>query len=151
MALPTAPGELIKHGLLYRLIPNSPIYWEYDRDRPSPRVFRLRPGERDGVSMYLDGLTSADRLEALEPSFGIYAVQVEHLLTEQRVSVVYMPDGTVPEGVAHVVVRGVNRRVAEWIARQIARRLKPPAAAAATLVSEPEEDRPPDPWQFGPM
>ena len=99
--------------------------------------------------MYLDGFTSLDSLETLEPSFGIYAVKVEDLLRDQRLTVVYMPDDTVPEGAAHVVVSGVNRRVAEWIARQVAYRLKPPAAAPATLVSEADDDRPADPWQSG--
>ena len=138
MALPTAAGEHVIEGLLYRFIPNTNIYWEYDRDRPSPRAFRLRPGEKDGVSMYLDGLTSAERLEALRPTFGIYAVRAEKLLKEQRLSIVYLPDDTLPEGIAHVAISGVNRRVAEWIAREVAHRVKAPDAAVTSLVEEEE-------------
>ena len=144
MALPTAAGQRITRGLIYRFIPNTLVYWEYDRDRPSPRAFRLRPGEKDGVSMYLDGLTSADRLMAMKPMFGICTIRVEELLGEQRVSVLYMPDETLPEGAAHVAVSGVNRRVAEWIAREVAQRLKPPAAAVVSLAEDEEDDRPPD-------
>lgn len=129
-------GQHITDGILYRFIPNLAVYWEYDRDRPSPRVFRSRPGEKDGVSMYIEGHTILARLETLQPSFGICAVNVTRLLQESRLSVIYDPDETLPEGRAHVVVSGVNRRVAEWIAREVAHVVKRPAPAASSLVTD---------------
>lgn len=136
MALPSVAGQRVTDGVLYRFIPNLAVYWEYDRDRPSPRAFRSRPGEKDGVSMYIEGHTSVDRLGALRPSFGIYAIDVERLLQEERLSITYDPDETLPEGHAHVTVAGVNRRVAEWIAREVAYRLNPPGPAVASLTPD---------------
>lgn len=119
-------GQRVTDGTLYRFIPNLDVYWEYDRDRPSPRAFRSRPGETEGVSMYIEGHTTVEQLERLRPAFGIYAIDVTRLLEDERLSVTYDPDETAPEGHAHVVVSGVNRRVAEQIARQLAYRVKPP-------------------------
>ncbi len=134
MALPTVKGELITEGLLYRFIPNLDIYWEYDRDRPSPRAFRRRSNEGD-VSMYLDGLTTVAHLADLKPEFGIYSIRVERLLEHPAVSVIYDPDPMQPEGIAKVAVLGINRARAEWIARQIGERVKPPAAAVKDLAA----------------
>lgn len=86
--------------------------------------------------MFLDGLTSVDRLQELRPNFGIYTVRIEKLTTEQRRTVIYSPDETLQEGIAHVAVSGVNRRVAEWIAREVAERVKPPAAAVLNLLED---------------
>ncbi|MGH7267693.1 MAG: hypothetical protein ACREMB_22985 [Candidatus Rokuibacteriota bacterium] len=134
-------GQRVTEGVLYRFIPNLAVYWEYDRDRPSPRAFRSRPGEKDGVSMYIEGHTTLERLKALRPSFGIYGIEVERLLQEERLSVNYDPDGTLPEGRAHVTVIGVNRRVAEWIGREVAYRVKPPDPAVQSLTT-PVETQP---------
>ncbi len=129
-------GQRVTDGVLYRFIPNLVVYWEYDRDRPSPRVFRSRPGEKDGVSLFIEGHTLLARLEALQPSFGICAIDVARLLQEPRLSVIYDPDETLPEGRAHVVVAGVNRRVAEWIAREVASVVKKPALPASSLMPD---------------
>lgn len=131
MALPTAKGERLTEGLLYRFIPNWRTLWDYDLDRPSPRAFRRRSGEQY-VSMYLDGLTGVQQLEALRPTFGICAVRVEDLLRgpvqDPLIEVVYEPDEEQPEGRAHVAVYGINRRRAEWLAREIAQCIRPPGA-----------------------
>lgn len=136
-------GQHVTHGVLYRFIPNLDVYWEYDRDRPSPRAFRRRPGETDGLSMYIDGHTSVQRLELLQPTFGIYALNVASLSAEARLHVIYDPNDSLPEGRAHVFVTGVNRRVAEWIARDVAYRVKPPGLVASGLPIDVESE--PDP------
>ena len=135
MALPVAEGEKVPEGVVFRFIPNLEIYWEYDRDRPSPRAFRTRPGEAD-VSMYLNGLTTTGCLKVLRPRFGIYAFQVERLLALGSVTVVYDPDETQFEGGAKVAVKGINRRRAELMAREIGERISPPEAAVKSLVSD---------------
>ncbi len=93
--------------------------------------------------MYLHGLTDSERLQALKPAFGICTIRVEELLKEKRLSVSYLPDESLPEGLAHVVVSGMNRRVAEWIAREIAKCLKPPAAAVESLAVNLENEESP--------
>jgi hypothetical protein len=145
VALPTNAGEAVTEGLLYRFIPNLEIYWEYDKDRPAPRVFRQRPSESD-VSMYLDGLTTVERLRALRPAFGIYAVSAERICAFGGMSIRYDPDPSVPEGAAKVAVTGINRRRSHHIARDIAERIRPPARAVASLGGAgsplgPEYDR----------
>jgi hypothetical protein len=132
-------GQRITDGTLYRFVPNLTVYWEYDRDRPSPRVFRSRPGEEDGVSMYLEGHTAVPALERLQPSFGICAIEVQRLLQEPRLSVTYDPQGELPEGRAHVVVSGINRRTAEWIAREVVAVIRRPAPAVSSLAIAGEE------------
>jgi hypothetical protein len=138
VALPTNAGEALTEGLLYRFIPNLEVYWEYDCDRPSPRVFRQRPNETD-VSMYLEGLTTVARLQQLKLDFGIYSVQVERLCAFGGMSIKYDPDLTQPEGVAKVAVTGINRRRAEHIAREIGERVHTPAAAVDNLSSEVDD------------
>ncbi len=143
MALPTNPGDDVPEGLLYRFIPNLAAYWEYDKDRPSPRAFRQRPTESD-VSMFLEGLTTADRLRALQPDFGLYAIPAERLHAFGGMGVKYDPDPTIPEGAAKVAVSGINRRRAEEIARVIGLRVHPPAPATESLGgvdTRPEYDR----------
>jgi hypothetical protein len=130
--LPVLVGEAVIEGLLYRFIPNLEIYWEYDRDRPSPRAFRQRPAESD-VSMFLDGLTTVDRLRQLQPTFGIYAIRVERLCAFGGMSIKYDPNPTQPEGNAKVAVTGINRRRAEHIARVIGERVHPPGPATETF------------------
>lgn len=133
MALPVAPGDVVTEGLLYRFIPNLETFWEYDRDRPSPRSFRRRPNEAD-VSMYLNGLTTTGCLRILKASFGIYAFRVERLLELGGVTVVYDPDHTQPEGGSKVAVTGINRRRAELMAREIGERVNSPGPAVPSLV-----------------
>ncbi len=135
MPLPVTPGEVVTEGLLYRFIPNLNIYWEYDRDRPSPRAFRLRSNEGD-VSMYLDGLTTCGCLRMFKPSFGLYAFRVERLLELGGVTVVFDPDHTQQEGGSKVAVTGINRRRAELMARNIGERIAPPDPVVASLVGE---------------
>jgi hypothetical protein len=132
VALPVTPGEVVTEGYLYRFIPNLEIYWEYDRDRPSPRAFRRRPTEAD-VSMYLNGLTTTGCLRIFKPSFGIYAFRVERLLELDGVTVVYDPDHTQPEGGSKVAVNGINRRRAELMAREIGERVNAPDPAVPGL------------------
>jgi hypothetical protein len=90
--------------------------------------------------MYIEGHTSVERLEILQPTFGIYALRVASLSTEARLSVIYDPDDRLPEGRAHVFVTGVNRRVAEWIARDVAYRVKPPGPVASGLPIDVEPE-----------
>ena len=132
MPLPVNPGEVVTEGLVYRFIPNLEIYWEYDRDRPSPRAFRLRPNEGD-VSMYLNGLTTSGCLRMFKPTFGLYAFPVDRLLGLGGVTVVYDPDHTQQEGGSKVAVRGINRRRAELMAREIGERISAPAPAIFSL------------------
>ncbi len=120
---------------MYRFIPNLEIYWEYDRDRPSPRAFRRRPSEGD-LSMYLNGLTTTGCLRVLKPSFGIYGFRVEDLLALEGVAVMYDPDHTQLEGGAKVAVTGINRRRAEAMAREIGDRVKAPDPAVPNLAGE---------------
>lgn len=88
--------------------------------------------------MHIEGHTILERLKALQPSFGIDAIDVERLLQEERLRVTYDPDASLPEGQAHVIVAGVNRCVAEWIAREVAYRVKPPGPAVQSLTTDVE-------------
>jgi hypothetical protein len=94
--------------------------------------------------MYLQGLTTVERLRTLQPTFGIYAVPAERLYAFGGMSVKYDPDFTLPEGAAKVAVTGINRRRAEHIARVIGERVNPPAPATDSLGgvdTRPEFDR----------
>jgi len=83
--------------------------------------------------MYLDGLTTVDRLRQLKPALGIYAVRAERLCAFGGMGIKYDPDSTLPEGAAKVAVTGINRRRAEYIAREIGERVHSPAAAVENL------------------
>ena len=148
-------GDPITSGPLLRFIPNwDKITWEYDKDRPSPRAWRERPGE-DYVSIFLEGedaaFTSVEALKKLKPDFAIYRVTAETLIGLGNVTLQYKPVAE-PEGHAHVGIFGINRSRAEKLARGLVptERVKDPGPAAAPPSSDRTDDTPRDFWQGSP-
>lgn len=146
MATPTNEGDLIESGPLLRFIPNGDVIaWEYDKDRPSPRAWRQRPGE-DYVSLYReadDGAgTSVAALKELKPDFAIFRVTAEALIALGNVKIEYKPTSDYPEGHAHVGVFGINKSRAEKLARDgsLTERVNGPGPAAPPPSAGAAED-----------
>jgi hypothetical protein len=151
LAAPLKEGDPILSGPLLRYIPNWSNLWEYDRDRPSPRAWRERHDE-EYVSVFREADdaqgTSVEKLEALEPRFGLYRVTAEALLALENVRIEYKPIPAIPEGHAHCGVFGINRSRAERIARTFGGRVRGPGDPEPSAVSAAErEDAPRDRWR----
>jgi hypothetical protein len=137
---------LITEGILFRFVPNWQTHWEYDLNRPSPRAFRRRPGE-EYVSAYLDGKTSVAALADLYSDFAICALEVPKLLAHNsEIWVTPRPISDVPEGLALVGIYGINRNRAEWVARELSKTVKGPAAASPPKNPR-DDDGPRDRWR----
>lgn len=140
-------------GPLLRFIPNwDEIYWEYDRDRPSPRAWRKRSNE-DYVSAYLEGdgdcFTSVEALEAIKPHFAIFRITAERLIALGNVRIEYKPLKDEPEGHAHVGIFGINRSRAEKLARDkdLAERAKGPGPPEVPPTAGEGDEGPRDAWR----
>lgn len=114
------PGGVITSGTLYRRIPPLASHWSVRRGRATDYAFKPAR-DHEHLSRHWGELTTAEKILADHPGFGLVRIEVAVLL-ELELRVTYQPEPAAPD---HAAVWGLTGERANWLTKQMAKHAEP--------------------------